>query len=248
MALSPTNNAALLQDVDEAVRKDEMIAFMNRYGRWIAAAVLGALLAFGGYLYWGHRQSNLNGAQAEKLSIAMDQLESGQSAEAAKALKALAAEGTPAYRAAALIEQANIAASEGKLKEGAALLGQVAADTKLDQSLRDMALIRQTALEFDGLKAEAVIARMKPIMDAKDPQSSWFASAAELTAVAHYQLGQMDQAGALFGRIAKLDGVAPSLKSRAMQMAGMLGVDAVEDAAAKDKKAEQAASKTEDSK
>lgn len=247
MALSPTNNAALLQEVDEAVRKDQMKAFMSRYGRWVVGAALAALLAFGGYLYWDHRQTLATGEQAEQFSAAIDQLAAGQKADAATALKAMSGAASPAYRTVSIIEQANLAASEGKLKDAAALLGQIAADTRLDVSLRNMALIRQTAVEFDTLKPEAVIARMKPIMDAKAPQSSWFASAAELTAIAHYQLGQMDQAGALFGQIARLEGVAPSLKSRAVQMAGMLGVDAVEDGAAKEQKAEQAANKTKGS-
>lgn len=129
------------------------------------------------------------------------------------------------------MQEANIKAQTGDLKAAAALMAKVAADTKLDQALRDLALIRQTAFEYDTLKPEAVIARMKPMVDAKDPASSWFASAAELSATAHYQLGQFDQAGALYGRIAKAPGVAKSLQSRAVQMAGMLGVDAVADRA-----------------
>src|SRR3546814_8109735 len=61
--------------------------------------------------------------------------------------------------------------------------------------------------------------------------SSWFPSAAELSAIAHYQLGQFDQAGALYGRIAKLPDIPKSLQSRSVQMAGMLGIDAVTDRA-----------------
>src|SRR3546814_2834043 len=80
---------------------------------------------------------------------------------------------------------------------------------------------------------------MKPMVDAKDPASSWFASAAELSATAHYQLGQFDQAGALYGRIAKLPDVTRSLQSRSVQMAGMLGVDAVTDRAAESAAAEK---------
>src|SRR3546814_8468520 len=80
---------------------------------------------------------------------------------------------------------------------------------------------------------------MKPMVDAKDPASSWFASAAELSATAHYQLGQFDQAGALYGRIAKLPDVTRSLQSRSVQMAGMLGVDAVTDRAAENAAAEK---------
>lgn len=233
MALSPTNNnAALLQEVDEAVRKDRLDTIMQRFGRWIVAGVIAALLAFGGYLYWGHRQEVARGEKAEELLAAFDKVSSGQPAAAAAALKTLEGEGEPAYRAAALLEQSNLKAQSGDIKGAAALVAKVAADTKLDQSLRDMALIRQTALEFDTLKPDAVIARLKPIVDAKDPASSWFPSAAELSAAAYYQQGKFDAAGKLYGRIAKTPGISKSLQSRAVQMAGMLGVDAVADRAA----------------
>lgn len=233
MALSPTNNnAALLQEVDEAVRKDRLDTIMQRFGRWIVAGVIVALLAFGGYLYWGHRQEVARGEKAEELLAAFDKVASGQPSAAAAALKTLEGEGDPAYRAAALLEQSNLKAQSGDIKGAAALVAKVAADTELDQSLRDMALIRQTALEFDTLKPEAVIARLKPIVDAKDPASSWFPSAAELSAAAYYQQGKFDEAGKLYGRIAKTPRISKSLQSRAVQMAGMLGVDAVADRAA----------------
>jgi hypothetical protein len=227
LALSPTNDAALLQEVDEAVRKDRLDTIMQRYGRWIIGAVIAGLLAFGGYLYWSHRQDVARGENAEALLGALDKAGTNQPRAAASELQKLEAGKAPAYRAAALIEQANLKAQAGDLKAAAALMARVAGDTKLDQALRDLALIRQTAFEFDTLKPETVIARMKPMIDAKDPASSWFASAAELSAIAHYQLGQYDQAGALYGRIAKLPDATKTLQSRSVQMAGMLGVDAV---------------------
>ena len=219
MALSPTNDAALLQEVDEAVRKDRLDTIMQRWGRWIIGGVLAALLAFGGYLYWCHRQEAARGEQAEALIAAMEKAASNQPRAATAELEAIAAGDNGAYRAAARIQQANLKAQTGDLKGAAALLGQVAADGELDPALRDMARVRQTALEFDTLKPEVVIARMKPLVDAKDPASSWFASAAELSAIAHYQLGQFDQAGALYGRIAKLPDIPQSLQSRSVQMA-----------------------------
>lgn len=239
MALSPTNNAALLQEVDEAVRKDRLDTIMQRYGRWIIGAVIAGLLAFGGYLYWSHRQDVARGENAEILLGALDKAGTNQPRAATSELKTLEAGNAPAYRAAALIEQANMKAQAGDLKAAAALMAKVAADTKLDQAMRDLALIRQTAFEFDTLKPETVIARMKPMVDAKDPASSWFASAAELSAIAHYQLGQYDQAGALYGRIAKSPNAGKTLQSRSVQMAGMLGVDAVTDGAAASAAAEK---------
>ncbi|WP_188238065.1 tetratricopeptide repeat protein [Sphingopyxis sp. LK2115] len=253
MALSPTNDAALLQEVDEAVRKDRLDTIMQRYGRWIIGGVLAILLAFGGYLYWNHRQDVARGEQAERLIAALDKLQTNQPRAAASELERIAAEGSPAYRAAAMMQQANIKAGAGDLKAAAALMARIVADAEVDRSLRDLALIRQTAFEYDTLKPEAVIARMKPIVDARDPASSWFASAAELSASAHYRLGQFDQAGALYGRIAKLPDLTRSLQSRSVQMAGMLGVDAVADRAAESIAAERngaaaAAPKTEEAK
>ncbi|WP_260582203.1 tetratricopeptide repeat protein [Sphingopyxis sp. PET50] len=232
MALSPTNNAALLQEVDEAVRKDQLDSIWQRFGRWIIAGVIAALLAFGGYLYWGHLQDSKRGENAEALIAALDKLKSGEPTAATKELTAIEADGNGAYRAASLFQQANLKADRGDLKGAAALMAKAAADTELDQSLRDLALLRQTAFEYDTLKPETVIARMKPMVDAKDPVSAWFPSAAELSAIAHYQLGQYKEAGVLYGRIADVPTIPKSLQSRAVQMAGMLGVDAVKDRAA----------------
>ncbi|NJS13754.1 MAG: tetratricopeptide repeat protein [Sphingopyxis sp.] len=232
LATRPPANAALLQEVDEAVRKDAMDAFARRYGRWIIGLVLIVLLAFGGYLFWQNRQQQLAADKGEALVAAFEKLKAGQAKAATTALTTIKRDGTPAYRAAATIQLANMKAEQGDRKGAAALLAVLAADDKVDQSLRDMALIRQTALEFDALKPELVIARLAPIIGRTDPVSAWYPSAAELTAIAHYQAGRFDQAGALYAKIAKIKDVPPQLQSRAIQMAGMLGVDAVEDPAA----------------
>lgn len=241
MALSPTNDAALMQEVDDAVRKDRLDNIWQRFGRWIVIGVIAALLAFGGYLYWGHMQEEARGENAELLLGAIDKAKAGQPTAATTELAKLEADGGEAYRAAALFQQANMKAERGDVKSAAALMAKAAADTKLDPSLRDLALLRQTVFEFDTLKPEAVIARMKPLVDAKDPPSSFFSSAAELSAIAHYQLGQYKQAGVLYGRITDAPNLPKSLQSRSAQMAGMLGVDTVKDraaaSAAKDKQA-----------
>ena len=92
MALSPTNDAALLQEVDEAVRKDRLDTIMQRYGRWIIGGVLAALLAFGGYLYWNHRQDVARGEQAEELIASFEKLSTNQPRAAATELEKIAAE------------------------------------------------------------------------------------------------------------------------------------------------------------
>jgi hypothetical protein len=193
--------------------------------------VLAALLAFGGYLFWQDRQVKAAGAESEKLVAAFDKLKAGQVKPTETALAAIKADSTPAYRAMATIQLANMKAEQGDRKGAAAMLAALAADEDIDSALRDLALIRQTALELDSIKPELVIARMAPIVAKSEPQSAWFPSAAELTAIAHYDSGRYAEAGALYARIAKVKDVPQALRSRAVQMAGMLGVDAVEEAA-----------------
>lgn len=231
LATRPPANTHLIQEVDEAVRKEELDAIARRYGRWIVAAIVAALLALGGYLLWQERERAAAATQSEALVAAFDQLKAGQPKASEAALKAITADSGPAYRAAATIQLANMKAEQGDRKGAAAMLAGLAADTSVDQTLRDLALIRQTALELDAIKPELVIARLAPIVGKTDPVSAFFPSAAELTAIAHYQAGRYSQAGELFARIARTPDVAPQLQSRAVQMAGMLGVDAVEDRA-----------------
>jgi hypothetical protein len=100
----------------------------------------------------------------------------------------------------------------------------IANNASLDQPWRDLALVRQTAAEYDGLTPATVIARLKPMAVKGHP---WFGSAGEMVAVAYLNSGQRPLAGKLFAEIGKDEQVPESIRSRAVQMAGALGVDAV---------------------
>jgi hypothetical protein len=71
-----------------------------------------------------------------------------------------------------------------------------------------------------------VIARLKPLAK---PGNPWFGSAGELVAMAYLKEGKKDLAGPLFAAIAKDEDAPKSMRSRARQMAGVLGYDAVVD-------------------
>ncbi len=223
MALSPESNEAFLREVDDEVRRDQLTHFWKRWGLWVGAAVLVGLAAFGAYLFWQHRQREQAGIQGEQLQAAYDALGSGQTAKASPILAELAGSSSGGYRALAKFSQADIMLRNNDLKAAAAKFAEVAADTGLAQPFRDLALIRQTAAEFDTLKPQVVIDRMRPLAV---PGNAWLGSAGEMMAIAQLQLGQREQAGALFGQIARDEGVPESVRQRAVQMASLLGVDA----------------------
>lgn len=230
MAESPYSNEAFFREVDDAVRQEKLESFWVRYGRWLIGGVVLGLVALGGWLYWNHHQRETSGALAER---AVDMLQTAtQGGTPDKGvLDTLSGASQPGYRAMAQLTRAGVAARKGDIKQAAGLYGQIAADTALAQPYRDLATVRQVALTFDQMKPQQVVDRLKPLAVEGNP---WFGSAGEMTAIAYMKMGKPNLAGPVFAAIAK-DAQAPkTLRARARQMAGLLGIDAVDtdDAAA----------------
>lgn len=230
MALTPTDkragsDEAFLREVDDAVRASDLTSFWKRYGRWLLVALVAGLLAFGGYIIYRNQHQAKADLQSEEFVDAMDKLRAGQEKEARAKLATLAKADQPGYRAMAQLVEANLLGEDGKTKEAIAIYAKVAGDVSLPQTFRDLALVRQTSAEFDTLAPQAVVDRLKPLAT---PGHAWFGSAGELTALAYIKMGKDNLAGPIFAQIAKQDGLPQTLRSRAQQMAGALGVDTVQ--------------------
>ena len=224
MAVPPTTNEAFLREVDEELRRDQALALGKRYGIAAAVAVVVALLALAGYLTWSHFREQAAEAEAVKLQDAFDAWSRNQLPTAAKEFQSLAGSDIQGYRVSAIFSQADLLLAKQDLKGAAAKFAQVANDPSIEQPFRDLALIRQTTAEYDTLKPEVVVQRLKALAV---PGNPWFGSAGELVAVAYIRQGKGDLAGKLFGQIGKDEDVPDSIRGRAVQMAGVLGVDAV---------------------
>lgn len=224
--IAAAQDEALLREVDDAVRQDDMAEFGRRYGRPVLGVVVGGLALFGGYLWWDARQEAAMEASSEKLVSAMDQIDAGNLQSARESLDAVAAGDNAGTRAAALVLQGGALAQRGDLAGAAEAFGKVATDTGAPKAYRDLALVRQVEVQFDTMNPAEVIARLKPIAV---PGQPFFGRAGELVAMAYLEQGKQKEAGALFGQIARDEDVPETLRSRSRQMAGLLGVDAVED-------------------
>lgn len=222
MAETPPVNEAFLREVDEAVRQDRLLGVWQRFGRWIVVAVVVGLAAFGAWLWWDHHSKQVSGEVAEKAQEALRSAAAGRTPDPAT-IGALKGAGQPGYRAVGLLTEAGVTAQKGDAAKAARLYAAIAADGKVAQPYRDLATVRRVALEFDTLAPQAVIDTLKPLAVEGNP---WFGSAGEMSAIAYMKMGKKDVAGALFAAIAKDDGVPATLRSRARQMAGLLGVDA----------------------
>jgi hypothetical protein len=223
LATTPETNEAFLREVDESLRRDQAQQFARRYGSWIVGAMLLFLAAIGGWLYWQDRQAKATAADSEALSSAMNDIAAGKDSTVGPRLDKLANSPSEGIATEARLTQAAVAIENGNRASAIALYKSIAEDNGLAQPFRDIATVRGTALEFDTLKPEQVIARLENL---SKPGSPWFGSAGELTAMAMLKQGRKAEAGRLFASIAADPKVPDTIRSRAVQIAGTLGVDA----------------------
>ena len=229
MAIKPRNNESFYREVDEELRRDQARTLWERYGKLAIAGVVLLLAAIAGAIYWNNQRQVKAGAQGEKLMAAFDDISGANKAAAGGKLDELARSDAPGYRAAALLTKADLAIEANNLDGAAALFKQVSEDQSLDETYRNLALVRRTHVELDKMQPQAVIDRLKPLAVSGNP---WFGSAGEMVAISYLKLNKPQDAARIFAAMAKDKQVPASVRSRAVQMAGSLGVDAVEEPAA----------------
>ena len=224
LALPPEDSSeAFLREVDENLRRDQAQAFAKRYGILIAGAILLFLAGIGGFIYWQDRQSKVAAADSETLSAALTDISASRTATVGPTLGTLTNSPSEGIATEARLAQASVALAGGNRASAIALYRSVADDKGLAQPFRDLASLRLVTLEFDTIKPEAAIARLEPLAT---PGNPWFGSAGELTAMAMLKQGRKAEAGRLFAAIAADNQVPATIRSRALQIAGTLGVDA----------------------
>lgn len=222
MAQPPDISETFRREVDENLRRDQARDFLKDYGKWLIAAVILFLVASGGYIWWKQNEVKKSEAQVEKLAQLYTDIGTGKTTQAPQQLDQLAASGSASVGASARFARAALAIQQGDTKLALATYKSIAADDDLAPPYRHAALIRQTAIEFDQLPPQEVISRLEPLAKAGEP---WFGSAGEMTALALIKQGKQSDAGHLYAAISKDNGVPETLRARARQVAGSLGVD-----------------------
>ena len=226
MAIKPADNESFYREVDEELRRDQVRGWWSRFGKFVILGVVLLLAAIGGYIWWQNQQEQKAGERGETLIAAFEDVSSGNKAAAQEKLDRLAEADSPGYRAAALITKADLAIEANDLDAAAKLFQQIADDEDFAAPYRELATVRMTALQFDKLPPQAVVDRLKSLAV---PESAWFGSAGEMVAISYLKLDKPQDAARIFAQLAKDRKVPQSIQARAVQMAGSLGIDAIQD-------------------
>lgn len=228
MALPADPNQSFFREVDEEVRRERIGGFGRRYGLWLLAAAIALALGIGGYLFWKNSRDTAAEAEGETLDAVITEIGAGNDKAAGPKLAALEKSKSAGYRAAALLTRADLLLAEGKDKEAAAAFGRISADEALPKPYRNLAIVRRTAAEFDTIAPALVIDRLRPLVVRG---GAFHGSAGEMTGAAYLKQNRPDRAGPIFAAVARDESVPESIRSRVVQMAGSLGLDAVPEGA-----------------
>jgi hypothetical protein len=223
LAQPPDISDTFVREVDENLRRDRIRDFFRENGAWLVFALILFLAACGGIIWYQQHREDRAAEHVEQLAQIYKDIGTGNTAKAPQQLDDLSNSSSKAVRASAMFTRAALALPQNDQKFANSTYTTIAEDSSFPDAYRNAALIRQTALEFDQLQPQDVISRLQPLTKAGDP---WFGSAGEMTALALIKQGKNKEAGQLFAAIAKDKTVPDSIRNRAVQISGTLGVDA----------------------
>jgi len=223
LALPPDSSETFFKEVEENLRRDQFQSFFKTYGAWVVGALILFLAAIGGWIYWEQHQKNASAAESEELHAVFGDIADKQLKTVPQRLDKLDDSGNDVVKGSAMLAEAAIALDRNDRAAAIAKYREIAGEEDLPEAYRDLGTIRLTALEFDSLAPQQVIARLEPLAKAGNP---WFGSAGEMTALAYLKQGKKTEAGRMFAAVAADRQVPRTIRSRAVQIAGTLGVDA----------------------
>ena len=133
---------SFLREVDEDVRRDQLLRLWQQYGIYLTAVVVAAFLGVIGYQWSESRRA----AQAEKVGASYEAATrlaaENKSDEALAAFTAIAKDAPAGYQAVARLRVASAHAKAGRVVEALAAYEVLAKDGSTDELLRDFATLQ----------------------------------------------------------------------------------------------------------
>jgi hypothetical protein len=208
----------IFREIDEELRRENLLKLWSRYGKYIIAAVIAVVLIVGGVVAWRDHQANERRAQGARFTSALALARQGKEADAAKLFGALAQEGG-GYSVAGAFEHAELLAKSGDRKGAIQAYDKLAGSSDLDPEFRDLAVLLSVMHSLPDSDPKAAVERLQPLTASGSP---WRASALDLTAAAKLQADDRSGALEIYRQLADDLAVPQGLRARAAEMAAAL--------------------------
>lgn len=209
------SDAAAFQEIDEAVRKDELKEWWARWGTWVVAGAVVLVVAVTSFVGWRQYDQAQRAAASAAYSAALAQIAADPAAARAE-LEKQAANAREPYRSLAALTAAQLLPT---LQEQVTALNAVA--PKLSASeLGDLAMVIAAFKSVDSPQAGEMVAKLEPLAA---PDRPFRLSVRELQAMLAMQKGDGKRARELWAEIAKDPAVPQGAAQRASAMLNLHG-------------------------
>lgn len=209
-----------LREVDEDLQRDKLKALWARFGSLIIAAAVLLVLGVAGYEGWKAWEHSQRHDEAAGLAAAEAELTAQRARPAAEAFDRFAADASPGFAALARLREAAALDVAGDPAAAVAALDTLAADSRSDPLLRDLATLLSVSAQLDSGDPEALRGRLLPLAETGRP---WRASARELLAVLAIRTGELEQARSTLDELAKDGGLPGGQQQRIEALLQSLG-------------------------
>jgi hypothetical protein len=203
--------ADIFQEVDEQLRSQQLQSLLLRGWPFAAAAAALALMVALGIWGWNKHEAEQDAKASIAYQAGMDAAGKGDVITAGQKFSDVAASGPPAYRALALMQEAQISLDQKKPDDAVRLFDQ-AAKAAPDAIIGDVARLKAAWVLTDTRPLAEVEARLTPLTGVKSPYRSL---AREALAMARLQAGKLQEAKGDFTVLSLSEDVSQSAQARA---------------------------------
>jgi len=208
----------IFREIDDELRRDNLLKLWSRYGRYVILAVVVALAIAGGIVAWRQHLLMERQALSARYSAALALARDNKNADASH-LFATVIESGGGYGLLATFEGAGLAAKSGDRQAAIAAYDKIAGTSDIDPEFRDLAVLLSVLQGLSDGDPQATIARLQPLTASGNP---WRASALELTAIARLKSGDKGAALEIYKKLADDLSAPEGLRARAAEMAAAL--------------------------
>lgn len=208
------SDSAAFQEVDDAVRQDDLKLWWTRWGTWVVAGAVLAVVAVTGLVGWRQYDASRRAEASTAYSQALAKIDSDRAAALADLNKQADSAPEP-YRSLAALAAAQLL---DKPEDQVAALQAVAA--RLPPELSDLALVIAGYRSFDGGKFDGLQGQLGALAQSDRP---FHASVIELQALAAARKGDLARARDLWNSLLKDTGAPQGVQQRAQAMLALHG-------------------------
>jgi hypothetical protein len=209
------SDSAAFQEVDEAVRKDELKEWWGRWGTWVVAGAVVVVVGVTALVGWRQYDASRRAEVSAAYSAALAQIAQDKPA-ALKAFEDQAKNAPEPYRALAALVTAQL---REPLEAQVTALLEVA-PTLSSAELTDLANVIAAYKSIDSPKAEEMVAKLEPLAG---PDRPFRLSVRELQAMLAVRKGDLKRARELWSEIAKDPQAPQAAAQRASAMLNFYG-------------------------